>query len=601
MRIRLGGAILCVMVLAACPVVLLGNGRAQDAQKDNGRSPAGVTAGDTNAGVLRFAQNDKQRTRNGNSDGDGVSSSGVTTGKAKAHDGADVQAEFRTSDRCVACHNGMKTSQGEDFSIGFDWRASVMANSSRDPYWQGSVRRESMDHPESQAGIEDECSNCHMPVKHLANRDAGRTTEVFAHLPLEKMPKGVRAAADGVSCSVCHQVEDLGLGTHATFNGNVSIAKAAKDDLRPEYGPFVVDGGHQRVMQSSTLGFIPEQGDQIRNAGLCGSCHTLYTEALGPHGEKLKKFPEQMPFLEWQHSDYGATGKETCQSCHMPVVNGPVAVTALYGPLREGVRRHVFVGANFVLENILQDHRDELSTEALPLELDDAMKRTTEFLRTRSAKVTIRGVDATPSGLAVDVQVENLSGHKLPTAYPSRRVWLHVVVRDSNGRVVFESGALNRDGSIVGNDNDEDPLKFEPHYREITNSQQVEIYEPILGDSQGKVTTGLLHAVGYLKDNRLLPSGFDKSTADKDIAVVGGAAEDPGFTDKGSRVRYVVPTGGALGPFRVEAELWYQPIGFRWAHNLAPYQASEPQRLVRYYDEQARRSAVVLARAEASR
>ena len=23
-----------------------------------------------------------------------------------------------------------------------------MANSSRDPYWQGSVRRESMDHPE---------------------------------------------------------------------------------------------------------------------------------------------------------------------------------------------------------------------------------------------------------------------------------------------------------------------------------------------------------------------------------------------------------------------------------------------------------------------
>jgi hypothetical protein len=29
--------------------------------------------------------------------------------------------------------------------------------------------------------------------------------------------------------------------------------------------------------------------------------------------------------------------------------------------------------------------------------------------------------------------------------------------------VVFESGALNPDGSIVSNDNDEDPLKFEPH------------------------------------------------------------------------------------------------------------------------------------------
>jgi hypothetical protein len=217
-------------------------------------------------------------------------------------------------------------------------------------------------------------------------------------------------------------------------------------------------------------------------------------------------------------------------------------------------------------------------------------------LKTQAAKVTITRVDATPNGLAVDVHVENLGGHKLPTAYPSRRAWLHFVVTDGNGRVVFESGALNPDGSIVGNDNDEDPLKFEPHYREITNSQEVEIYEPILKDSEGKVTTGLLHAVGYLKDNRLLPHGFDKATAEKDIAVTGDAANDPGFTDSGSSVRYVVSTGNATGPFKVEAELWFQPIGFRWAHNLAPYQAEEPQRMVRYYEEAAGKSAVVLAR-----
>src|SRR5260370_36970252 len=56
--------------------------------------------------------------------------------------------EFRTSDRCVACHNGMKTKAGEDFSIGLDWRASIMANSSRDPYWQGSVGRGKLCHPQ---------------------------------------------------------------------------------------------------------------------------------------------------------------------------------------------------------------------------------------------------------------------------------------------------------------------------------------------------------------------------------------------------------------------------------------------------------------------
>ena len=167
--------------------------------------------------------------------------------------------------------------------------------------------------------------------------------------------------------------------------------------------------------------------------------------------------------------------------------------------------------------------------------------------------------------------------------------------------VVFESGKLNADGSIVGNDNDADPLRFEPHYSQITQQDQVEIFEPILGDSSGKVTTGLLSAVRYLKDNRLLPSGFDKETAGHDIAVIGEARNDPDFTAKGDRVRYAIDTGSAQGPFHIEAELWYQPIGFRWAHNLEPYKAAEPQRFVGYYNSESRESAIVLARAEATK
>ena len=280
-----------------------------------------------------------------------------------------VEGEFRTSDRCVACHNGMKSTTGEDYSIGVDWRASIMANSSRAPYWQASVRRESIDHMESKGEVEDDCSNCHMPVHHLANRDAGRLTKVFAHLPLTKFPKGDAASADGVTCSVCHQIEQARLGTQQTFNGNVAIAKVARDDLRPEYGPFVPDGGHQRVMQSSTQGYIPEQGEQIRDAGLCGTCHTLYTKALGPGGQEVGVLPEQMPFQEWQHSRYSAAAGQTYQECHMPAVNGQAPVTALYGPFRDGPRHHVFVGANFVMQQMLQDHREELATSAEPAEL----------------------------------------------------------------------------------------------------------------------------------------------------------------------------------------------------------------------------------------
>ncbi|HUY95074.1 MAG TPA: hypothetical protein VMU71_07230, partial [Terracidiphilus sp.] len=142
--------------------------------------------------------------------------------------------------------------------------------------------------------------------------------------------------------------------------------------------------------------------------------------------------------------------------------------------------------------------------------------------------------------------------------------------------------------------------RFSPHYPLITKADEVEIFEPILGDSQDHVTTGLLSATHYLKDNRILPSGFDKTTASADIAVRGKAADDPNFTAGSSTTNYKITTNGAGGPFRIAAELVYQPIGFRWAHNLAPYKADETQRFAHYYDEAAAHSAVVLAHAEAT-
>ena len=214
--------------------------------------------------------------------------------------------------------------------------------------------------------------------------------------------------------------------------------------------------------------------------------------------------------------------------------------------------------------------------------------------------MTIRKVNVTSGKLEADILVENLTGHKLPTAFPSRRAWLHIVIRDHNGQTVFESGALNPDGSIKGNVNDIDGSRFEPHFREIASADQVEIYEPILRDQDGRVTTGLAAAVGYLKDNRLLPAGFNKRNAGKDIAVIGDAADDPNFTDAGDSVHYSVALGNAQRPFQIDAELLYQPIGFRWAHNLAGYDAPETKRMVGYYDSMPSTTAVILAHAQAS-
>jgi len=146
-------------------------------------------------------------------------------GVVYASDSTRRQPEFQTSDRCVACHNGLLTASGEDVSIGFDWRASIMANSSRDPYWLASVRRETMDHPVASAEIEDECAVCHMPIPRYEAKLRGEYGRVFAHLPFAADEKQGRQAADGVSCGVCHQISTERLGRAIATTGAFSCSR----------------------------------------------------------------------------------------------------------------------------------------------------------------------------------------------------------------------------------------------------------------------------------------------------------------------------------------------------------------------------------------
>lgn len=217
------------------------------------------------------------------------------------------------------------------------------------------------------------------------------------------------------------------------------------------------------------------------------------------------------------------------------------------------------------------------------------------YLKMRSAEVKITEIESTADGCAITVSINNLAGHKLPTAYPSRRAWIHLKISDSKGNAIFESGALRPDGSIVGNDNDNDAETFEPHYKEIRSPEDVQIYEAIMATPEGKVTTGLLSAIRFIKDNRILPQGFDKRTAQDDIAVQGLAAEDGSFQGGLDTVRYLVDLPSGVAPFTVEAELWYQPISYRWAQNLGEYDAEEPKRFIELYRSFSDQSAVAMA------
>ena len=520
----------------------------------------------------------------------------VAAARKQAVASAHGEVSFETSDNCLACHNGMTTPAGEDVSIGVSWRSSMMANSSRDPYWQASVRRETIDHASGSGAIQDECATCHMPMARAAAHAAGRHGEVFALLPsVRARSDDQRLAADGVSCTLCHQIGPEGLGTRDSFVGRFVIG-GQEGGHAQMFGPYEIDEGRTTIMRSAAS-VRPVKSDHLRQSEVCATCHTLYTEALGPQGNVIGSLPEQVPYLEWRHS--GFVEERSCQSCHMPKAES-TPIASVLGEPRDEMARHTFLGGNFFMLRMLNRFRGELGVVAPARELDASAQATLRQLETETASVSIARATLAGPQLDADVVIRNLTGHKLPTGYPSRRVWLHVTVRDGAGKTVFESGAMTPEGMIRGNDNDADGTRFEPHYDEIRSSDQVQIYESMMARPDGSLTTGLLQATQFVKDNRLLPRGFDKSTAAADIAVVGEALRDGNFTDATDTVRYAIPIAGATGPFQIETELQYQPISFRWAGNLRDYNAAEPRQFVAFYDAMAAASSTVLARASAT-
>jgi len=503
------------------------------------------------------------------------------------------QMLFQSADNCMNCHNNLVTPSGEDVSIGIDWRASMMANSARDPYWHAAVRREVTDHPESQAAIENECSTCHMPMAHYQANANGQMAEVFANLPADQaMTPQNRLAIDGVSCTTCHQITDENFGKRESFVGGFVIDTLQPMGNRKIYGPYPVDAGRSTIMHSSS-GFRQTESKHIQQSELCATCHTLYTHTLGPEGEVIGELPEQVPYLEWSHSSF--VDEQSCQSCHMPTVKDSMPIASVWGQPRAEFSRHSFRGGNFFMMSMLNRYRDELGVQALPQEMDAAINRTIEHLQTKSSKVYIDKAEVINNELVADLVIENLAGHKLPTAYPSRRAWVHFTVQDEEGKIVFESGAVNPDGSITGNDNDDKADTYEPHYAEITNEGQVQIYEAILADRNDNVTTGLLTGIRFIKDNRILPRGFDKTTADNDIAVQGSAYEDEDFLGGSDIITFRISLQEAKGPITVKAELMFQPIAYRWAQNLDPYDTPETNKFVEYYNAMSNSSSVVLA------
>lgn len=505
---------------------------------------------------------------------------------------------FATSPVCAECHGNapgataMRDESGSLVAPDDLWQGTMMANSARDPFWWAMVKAEAAVTPSRAAEIEAECTHCHAPMASI-REDLYGGPFALADLLDGSTDRG-QLGLDGVACAACHQIPTTDV-----------LGPPPLPAVGEIYGPHAAPFTMPMAMHT---GFVPTASSHMDESAVCGTCHTLTTEALAPDGAPLGRHVlEQAPYLEWRNSIYttegAAPGPEaaSCQSCHMPSVSAagvPISTRIARRPMgddfppiseRSPFHRHVLVGGNTLVPAMLRDFAQELRPRASAAAFDATIAAARGLLEQSTASVSLAGATRDGDALVLPVEITSAVGHKLPSGIPARRAFVHVEVRDGGGKVVFRSGAtddqgrlVDRDGAVLASEILGGPL--EPHRTEIDDDAQVQIYESVLGDADGAPVYRLLRGEGYAKDNRILPAGWSaQGPHAADTAPVLGRS-DGDFAGGSDVVRYRVLAPATDGPYTVDVSLRYQPIGARFVHELLAIDAPEVRAFERIWD-----------------
>lgn len=500
---------------------------------------------------------------------------------------------FAASGECEGCHGydpaeiASLNAAGEDINVVDDWRATIMANSSKDPFWKAKVSHESLVSPDILNELESSCTDCHAPLGFYNAMHLGMPHYTMEDLRLDSV------ALDGVSCGACHQISPDGVGQ--TFSGiDINYEEGVIYGQYPD--PFA------GPMQSF-VGFQPVYSTHIEESEVCATCHTLITETVGLDGQfNGNHFVEQATYHEWLNSSYSADGEGAieCQGCHMTRVDDEVVIAnnLLFLPARTPFYRHDIVGGNTFMLDMMKDNIDTLDIRADAEDFDEVKAATLELLQENTLDMDIIPLSRSADTLYFDVELTNKAGHKFPSGYPSRIAYIEVVARDEAGNVLFESGLLDESYELIGRD-----IPYEQHYDHITSEQQVQVYELVLADESGAETTVLSHAEFALKDNRLAPFGFSDTHQSYDTtAYFGEVLNDDDFNLDGAgvqgtgkdRVSYHIPTGGVEGEIEVEVAVYYQVTPPRWLASMFEF-SSEDIDLFRWMYDNADKEPVAVA------
>jgi hypothetical protein len=515
----------------------------------------------------------------------------------------------------------------KNLSAAGEWRYSMMGLAGRDPVFFAQLDTESTQHqhlvgkPDGAAFVQDLCLRCHGVMgQRQFHLDNPGSKKLFTRNMMQNPKSRYGALArDGVSCAVCHHMSADKLVDETTYTGLFNIGPSAE-----LYGPY--SEAVELPMQNS-IGVTPMFAEQFganqfgsKVSALCASCHTIQLpvfdrhgrQVLDEHGQPKTEF-EQTTYFEWLNSKFflPPPNQIACQACHMPTdyhgdslqfkianieddtfppvpQNGPstrVPDSDLTLTERSKYGRHQLNGINlFVLEMFDQFRKDLGLFKAnpnLPGPIRDqisapktAVEEGIRQAQNATAQISVDSVSTDATTLSAKLTVTNLAGHNFPSGVSFRRAFVNFRVLDATGKVLWASGNTNGDGVIV--DNSGAPLvteffsptqsAFQPHFWEgapITSDKQVQIYEELVLDPQGALTTSFLSFDHKVKDNRLQAQGRSPNGPFGDVIASVATSDDPSYQNGCgcSVVSYQIPLTQIPGtPSAVQAAVYYQSI-----------------------------------------
>ncbi|MFO1277948.1 MAG: hypothetical protein U1F04_00005 [Burkholderiaceae bacterium] len=543
-------------------------------------------------------------------------------------------------DTCLQCHGNMGQrqkaidTQAETGSCGQFLRAD--ANVVPFPYTDQSWPHQAQ--AASYAGLARDgisCSTCH----HLAlDEQAERYADAPWNTCIKQKQKSLNPTFTGLAATF---TGSFPLGSPETLNGPFPdpLTQPMQNSLRviPEHNSALATSEVCASCHSIHLPVL----DREQPESQC----LPQTDPPDPFRCFPKRY-EQTTYPEWAFSAYrtGLLGKEklpagpgatptSCQQCHMPSVDSDgkplvskIASIEEYSnypqtdyrlpaseidlPQRSGYAQHQLVGLNFFLIEMAQQFTDIFGIRSQDpglVGMNVAPLQVTENLITQqSALQTVQlslapTWDAATSTLSAELTIDNLVGHRFPSGVGFRRAFVEFQVLDSQGQVLWASGRSNDQGVLTNEIGlplagefwwKQDcsarlPNAWQPHFEEITRQDQAQIYQELVTNADGQLTTSFLSINGHPKDNRLQPHGFlpeaeriaiaaafgDRTPLhqgpgfpmDENLGTAvspeGEAAKDPDYQNGSGkdRLRYVVK-GLAGKPARVTAQMYYQSI-----------------------------------------